>query len=156
MKTENRKWNPAKGFAGKIPLVILALFAVLMLGGCSTDGSGDGGGISRPLVTKYTSNLTSNATYYRVDEFHCYANGDNTYDVVSASILFFSKTNASYKNRTGQELIDMVKTKSVTPSSSKEGTQSQAATSTATNSSTNVTSTFKIPAGMKYTIYYYF
>ena len=125
-----------------------------MFAACS-DGS-DGGGSSRTLVTKYVYNMTSDANYYRVCEFQCYDNGDNTYDVVSASIHFFSKTNDSYKNRTGQELIDMVKTKSVTPSSSKEGTQSQAATSTATNSSTNVTSTFKIPAGMKYTIYYYF
>ena len=256
MKTENRKRNPAKGFAGKIPLVILALFAVLMLGGCKSGDDGD----SSPFVKQYGYKLNYDTNYHRVAEFTCLLgenntyivqsvilhyflitdypnvtgtdlvtiaknrsvapssksqgqssgkdqsvnsadgktfkvsaniipeiwtykkktvtrygyklnsdesyhrvvvyvaadNGDHTYDVVSASIHFFSKTNDSYKNRTGQELIDMVKTKSVTPSSSKEGTQSQAATSTATNSSTNVTSTFKIPAGMKYTIYYYF
>ncbi|MBR4599515.1 MAG: hypothetical protein IKO39_05645 [Treponema sp.] len=150
MKNENMTWNTAR----RIVLVILGIFSLFMLGACS-DGSGEGGS-SRPLVTRYTYNLTSNATYYRVNEFHCYDNEDNTYDVVSLSIHCFSKTNDSYKNRTGQELIDMVRTNSVTSSSTIEKTSTEASTSTATNSSTNITLTYNIPAGMNYTIYYYF
>ena len=150
MKNENMNWNTAR----RIVLVILGIFSLFMLGACS-DGSGEGGS-SRTLVTRYSYNLTRNATYYYVNEFHCYDNGDNTYDVVSASIHYFSKTNDSYKNRTGQELIDMVRTNSVSPSSTKKQIQSQDATRTSTNSTTNVKWTFNIPAGTNCTINYYF
>lgn len=150
MKNENMNRNTAR----RIVLVILGIFSLFMLGACS-DGSSEGGS-SRTLVTRYSYNLTSNDTYYRVNEFHCYDNGDNTFDVTSATIHYFSKTNEAYKTRTGQEFIDMVKTNSVSPSSTLEQTTTKATTSTATNSSTNVTLTFSIPAGTLYNVNYYF
>ena len=130
----------------------MAFLSLGMFFACSDSGD-DGGG--ETLVVKYTSNLTSNANYYIVDEYHCVDKGDNTYDVRTANRHFFKNTSESYKDKTGQELINIVKAKSVTATNSKTLTQSKDAVTKATNAATSVTWTFNIPEGMTYTVYYY-
>ena len=47
-------------------------------------------------------------------------NGDNTFEVKEYILYYFAISN--YKNRTGEELCDMVRSNAYEPSSSKEGT----------------------------------
>lgn len=118
MKTENRKWNPAKGFAGKIPLVILALFAVLMLGGCKSGDDGD----SSPFVKQYGYKLNYDTNYHRVAEFTCLLGENNTYIVQSVILHYFLITD--YPNVTGADLVTIAKNRSVAPSSKSQGQSS--------------------------------
>ena len=140
----------------------MAFLSLGMFFACSDSGDGDsavsdnsGNGGGETLVTKYTSNLTSNANYYIVNEFHCVDKGDNTYDVRTTNRHFFKNTSESYKDKTGPELINMVKAKSVTATNSETLTQSKDAVQKATNAATGVTWTFNIPEGMTFAIYYY-
>ena len=138
----------------KVLFYLMIVSALVLIPSCSD--SDDGGTPSdETSVTKYTYNLTSNQNYYIVDEFHCVDNGDNTYDVKTAYRHFFKNTSENYKNKTGQELINLIKTKSVTATTSKSGTQTSAATQPVKNSAGEVTWTYNIPAGMSYTVYYY-
>ena len=136
----------------KVIFLFMAFLSLGMFFACSDSGD-DGDG--ETLVVKYTSNLTSNDDYYIVNEFHCVDKGDNTYDVRTSNRHFFKNTSENYKNKTGQELINMVKAKSVTATNSKTGTQPKDVVQTATNAATSVTWTFNIPEGMTYTVYYY-
>lgn len=137
----------------KVIFLFMAFLSLGMFFACSDSGD-DGDG--ETLVTKYTYNLTSNANYYIVNEFHCVDKGDNTYDVRTANRHFFKNTSESYKDKTGQELINMVKAKSVTATRTSTATQSQAQPLEVKNSSTgDVLYTLNIPAGMISTIYYY-
>ena len=113
------------------------------------------GSSKETLVTKYSYNLTSNNDYYIVHEFHCVDNGDKTYDVREYYRHFFRNTDEAYKGKTGDELIKLVKAKSVTATSTKTGTQQKAVSSTAKNSSGEITATYNIPEGLSFNIYYY-
>ncbi|WP_407426063.1 hypothetical protein [Treponema sp.] len=141
----------------KIYRTLIIIFTTLCLftvfSACSDGGGGSG---SSETVTKYSYNLTSYENYYRVNVFYCIETESNSYYVKSYEIHLFSKTNSNYKNKAGNELCDMVRTKAVTASSSENKTQASATTTSATNSSTGVKTTYNIPAGLEYTVYYYF
>ncbi|MBR1536363.1 MAG: hypothetical protein IJ630_05445 [Treponema sp.] len=135
----------------KVIFLFMAFLSLGMFFACS-DSNDDGG---ETLVTKYTYNLTSNADYYIVNEFHCVDRGENIYDVRTANRHFFKNTSESYKDKTGQELINMVKAKSVTVTRESTATQSEAQSLPVKSSSGDVLYTLNIPAGMISTIYYY-
>lgn len=98
----------------KIILVSLLLALSLAFASCS---DGDGGGDSRTLVTRYSYNLTANETYYYVREYNAYYEGNYVYDVHDYIVHYFLKTNSKYKDKTGNELCEIVKNRSATPNS---------------------------------------
>ena len=89
----------------KYLLLALTVLAVSMFISCSDD-SGDS---EESLVTKYMYNLTSNENYYIVDVFFCIDNGNSVFDVRYSNRHFFKNTSENFKDKTGLELIALVK-----------------------------------------------
>ena len=130
-----------------------ALMMSLALVACS-DGD-DKSAATEGLLREFSYNMTVENDYYRVNEFLCTDNGDNTFEVKGNIIHFFSKTNAQYKNRTGSELIDMVDTGAVTPSSVKVYTLNKDV-NFLVSSSNGKTYTYHMYEGLVYYAYFYF
>ncbi len=139
----------------KLGLAVFVMAFTTILLGCS-DGSGGGGGSSKRTVSKYGYKLNYNTSYHRVIKYIAIDNEDDTYSVSNCSIHYFSISNSNYKNRSGGELCDMIKTNAITPSSSQDYTLEKDATTTTTYPSTGKVETFYLPKGLNYTIYYYF
>lgn len=135
-------------------IVVMAVIAgvVMLLSGCSDGGEESDSG----TVTKYGYKLNYNSNYHLVRKYIAIDNGDNTFDVKSVSVHFFSISNDNYKNRAGGELCDMVKTNAVKPSSSEEITLASDMTQTIKNTITGLVETFYTNKGLRYTVYYYF
>lgn len=107
--------------------------------------------------TSYAYKMDFDDTYHRVTNYIGTDNGDNTYEVCDFTYHYFAKSNANYKDRTGSELCDMVKTGAVTPSSSVSYTLSDDTNHTVNNSkSPTGKDTFHIYKGQKFTRNYYF
>jgi|GEM_PF-6575905 len=148
MKIESGKWRAlGKIFCVGIGLLVFAALFVSCSDGSSSDEN---------LETYYGYSLNYNDSYHRVIAYNCVETSEsNVYDVKTAELHFFSVSNSNYTDRTGKELCDMIRTNAVSADSSIAGTQSSATTATITGTSGTV-KTFNIPAGMSYTMYYYF
>lgn len=133
-------------------LVLLCVLAAIVTAGCS---SGDGDS-SEEIVNFTGYSLNYDSSYHRVVKYGAVSLGSNTYDVRELSYYYFSVSNSNYKNRTGSELCDIVRTNAVAFTSSELGVTSRESTVTFSDSSGNVTKTFYIHKGQKYTIYYFF
>ena len=140
-------------------LVMLVVSAAFV--GCKHDDDDDDDDDDTvTLVYKYGYSLNNETSsgfkYHKVVKYGCIDNGDNTYEVKEYSIHRFSTENTSYTDRTGNELISMVKNNSRTADYSKVYTISKDTTNTITNSDSGTTYYYNIPSGLSYTIYLYY
>ena len=101
------------------------------------------------LPTHYIYNLQSSDTYAFVQEFHSFYNGDYEYRVRQHISHRFSK--ALYGDKTGSELVNIVKEASITPSLQKTYTRTEDGKMTVNGSAYY----YSLPAGLKYQAYYY-
>ncbi|MBQ9281494.1 MAG: hypothetical protein IJ207_04765 [Treponema sp.] len=139
-------------------LSVLVLLVALSTAftGCSHGSGGSDDESATTLVTRYGYKLNADSSYHRVVKYVATDNGDNTFEVKSYSLHYFSISNSEYTNRSGSELCDMVSTNAVQPTSSKEDTFTEDKDTTVTNSTTGITYTYHHYKGEKYTVYYYF
>ena len=100
------------------------------------------------LPTTYTYN-TNNDTYMLVNELHYFFKNSGQYYVRQWTSHRFAK--AIYSDKSGTDLIDIVKTTSISPSSIKTYTRDDDGKINITDASYY----FLLPKGLKYQAYYY-
>ena len=128
----------------KVIFLFMAFLSLGMFFACSDSGD-DGDG--ETLVVKYSTLMTAdNDGNYRVYVYNCVEAGENTYTVRSKEIHYFSSS--TYEGKTATQLVNIVKNKTVNPSDSRTGTQSEDTTESSTNGTTGVKTTYNIPAGI--------
>lgn len=137
MRTGNKFWK----ILSSVIFLALSIFFV----SCASTGKNDS------LIVKYMYNLNY-GDYHVVDELYCDPIEENLYKVKKSKRHFFSKSNDFYKDRGGMELVDMIRTKLVAPTSSMSITQKKAVNFKYPGSEINL----EIPAGMKGTNCFYF
>ena len=137
---------------GKLIFLLLVTLSLTAFVACSDGDGGNSSSSEETLVTKYVSYMTANSEgYYRVAVYNCVETSENNFTVKSYEMHYFSST--TYSGNTGTQLIKIVKNKTVSPSESKNATQSKTATTTATNSEGTIT--FNIPEGIAIKKYLY-
>ena len=132
----------------------MAFLSLGMFFACSDSGDGDsavsdnsGNDGGETLVTKYSTLMTADDDgNYRVYVYNCVEAGENTYTVRSKEIHYFSSS--TYEGKTATQLVNIVKNKTVNPSDSRTGTESEDKTESSTNGTTGVKTTYNIPAGI--------
>lgn len=152
MKTENGNLKIARK-AGVFALMMMLIFS---LTNCSDGGTA--GSTSSELVTRYSYNLTRLEDYYYASEFHAYYQGNYVYTVHDCIFHYFLKTSSRYNNKTGTELCNIAKNRSIVPNSKTkdivEGNKQVTINQTQSDGSTKVI-TMNIPDGTAYETWIY-
>ncbi|MBO5729928.1 MAG: hypothetical protein J6R67_01915 [Treponema sp.] len=144
-------------------LFLLLVFLVLSCENSSSFGNNDAENIDE-ILTIYSFELNidliagaESGIYHKVTEYNCTSLGDSYYDVKSYKVHWLSNNNSAYKNKTGNQLIEMVKTGSLTPSKSEKSIRTSNGSSKGiVNSDTNEEAIFYLPTKAKYESLKYF
>ena len=138
------------------------LFLPFFLLSCNNDSNKESS--DNNILTIYTFELnlslvagSESGLYHKVCEYNCTSMGDSYYDVISYKVHFLSDKNNAYKNKTGNQLISLVRSGNLTPSRTEKSIRTSISSDKGfVNSDTNEESIFYLPTKAKFETLWYF